>query len=175
MNSPLPAAPPEAAVDPPRRRAVAALRHAIETSDPGTVAALRRVDPTSPPPAFYRVTVGILDDYLPEAGRRRDALETGWAVVVAAIATAQPRFLSGTPLGKALAEARVAAMRVLRLLEANEAQLPDLVRNVVHQLVQKGQAFDPNDLADLVLTAGTDRARSPRRRIARDFYRHIGT
>jgi CRISPR type I-E-associated protein CasB/Cse2 len=143
----------------------------LEAADPGTLAALRRAAPTSPPAAFYRVSVSVLDDQLPEGGTRRDAAEARWVVVVSAMATAQG-LLARCPLGEALAKAGVAELRVLRLLEANDAQLADLVRHVVHQLVQKGQPFDPADLADLVLTAGTDRGPEPRRRIARSFYRH---
>jgi CRISPR type I-E-associated protein CasB/Cse2 len=167
-------APPHAV--PRRHRAVAALGRALqpERADPGTLAALRRADPASPPPAFYRVTVDVLDEHLPEAGPLRDALEIRWAVVVSAMANAQG-LLARVPLGEALARAGVAEMRVLRLLEAQDTQLADLVRHVVHQLVQKGQPFDPDDLADLVLTGGTDRAQEPRRRIARSYYRHADT
>ncbi len=74
------------------------------------------------------------------------------------------------PLGEALARAGVAEMRFRRLLEASAAQLPELVRNIVHQLAQKRQPFDPNDLADLVLAEDDDR--DTRRRIARAFYRY---
>lgn len=160
--------------EPKRHSAVAALRYALEAADPGTLAALRRLDPSSPPAAFYRVTVSALDDHLPEKGNRRDELEARWAVVVAAMATAHG-LLKPIPLGEALAKAGVAEMRVVRLLEAHEPQLAAVVRNVVHQLVQKAQAFEPNDLADLVLTDGTRHARESRRRIARSFYRHEGT
>jgi hypothetical protein len=160
--------------EPPRHRAVAALRRVLDDSDPGTLAALRRADPASPPAAFYRVTVTVLDDHLPEDGQRRAAEEARWSVVVSAMANAAG-LLARVPFGEALAKAGVAEMRVLRLLEAQDTQLPDLVRHVVHQLVQKAQPFDPNDLADLVLTAGTERASEPRRRIARSFYRHADT
>ncbi len=157
-----------------RHRAVAALRHALAAVDPGTIASLRRCDPDSPPAAFYRVTVDVLDEHLHQNGPRRDAEETRWAVVVSAMATAQG-LLAPVPLGEALARAGVAEMRVTRLLEASSAQLPEIVRNIVHQLVQKAQPFDPNELADLVLTAGSHHEREPRRRIARSFYRHEGT
>ena len=160
--------------EPRRHRAVATLRRILEDADPGTLAALRRAEATSPPAAFYRVTVGALDEHLPEGGRYRDAIEARWVVVVSARASAVD-FLSGVPLGEALARAEVAEVRVLRLLEAHDAQLADLVRHVVHQLVQKAQPFNPNDLADLVLTDGTERAQDPRRHIARNFYRHSGT
>ena len=158
-----------------RHRAVAAVRHALEAADPGTLAKLRRFNaPAAPPVAFYRITVDILDDYLPEAGARRDELEARWAVVVAAMACAQG-LLRPVPLGEALFKAEVAENRVLRLLEAQDTQLAVVVRNVVHQLVQKAQPFDPNDLADLVLTDGTERRQESRRRIARSFFRNERT
>jgi len=150
---------------------VVALQRALEASDPGTLAALRRADPASPPAAFYRIATSVLDEHLPESGPQRDALEARWSIVVSAMANAEG-LLARVPLGEALAKAGVAEMRVLRLLEANEAQLADLVRHAVHQLVQKAQPFDANELADLVLTVGTERGRDPRRRVARTFYRH---
>ena len=116
MNNPVPP-PTGAPAERPRHRAVAALQRVLQASDPGTLAALRRANWTSPPAAFYRVTVDVLDEHLPGAGGRRDALEARWAVVVSAMATAK-YFLVRVPLGEALARAGVAEMRVLRLLEA---------------------------------------------------------
>jgi CRISPR type I-E-associated protein CasB/Cse2 len=152
---------------------VATLRRTLEIADPGTLAALRRASSGSPPTAFYRVTVGVLDEVLPEGGARRDEEEARWSIVVSALAIAQG-FLAPVPLGKALAQAGIAEMRVVRLLEANADQLIELTRNIVRQLVQKGQSFDPNDLADLVLSAGTPNEKKSRRFIAREFYRHVG-
>lgn len=170
MTEPAPVAESAAPAKQTRRETVARLRHAIQHTDPGTVASLRRFNGDSvPPAAFYRLTVGLLDEILPEAGPHREAAEQRWAVIAAAMASAQG-FLSGVPLGEALAKAKVAEMRVLRLLEARAAQLPDLVRNVVHQLVQKGQSFDSNDLANLLLAPDDDR--TVRGHIARLYYRH---
>lgn len=164
--------PVPASTESPRRRVVNALRQRLSHADPGTLAALRRAGGSdSPPAAFYRLTVGILDEHdekLPEAGPLRDRIEARFSVVAAAMATGID-FLAPIPLGKALADADIAEMRVLRLLEASEAQLPELVRGMVHQLVQKGQPFDPQELADLVLNPDSP---APRRRIARDFYRY---
>jgi CRISPR-associated protein Cse2 (CRISPR_cse2) len=157
---------------PTRRDVVAKLAGVLEHADPGTLAALRRADPTSPPAAFYRVAGAALDEHIGEGGPLRDRLESGWTVILSAMARAQG-FLGTVPLGEALAKAGVAEMRVLRLMEAPAAQLPDLVRNVVHLLVQKGQRFDPNDLANLVLARDDDRG--PRRNIARSYYRHADT
>ena len=156
----------------PRRRAVNALWEKLKHADPGTLAALRRsAGSEAATVAFYRFATGILEDHyenLPDQGEWRDLLDARWSVVVAAMASGKD-FLARISLGRALAEADVAEMRVLRLLEAGEAQLPEIVRTLVHQLVQKGQPFDPHDLADLVLEPESE---WPRRRIARDFYRH---
>ncbi len=175
MIDPLPAPVDAAPRRTPRRELIAKLSAALERAEPGTVAALRRADPTSPPPAFYRLATAVLDEHLAQAaesGPLRDDLESRWTIIASAMASAQG-FLAAVPLGEALAKAGVAEMRFLRLLEAQASQLPELVRNVVHQLVQKGQPFDPNDLADLVLARDDDRG--PRRAIARSFYRHADT
>ena len=156
----------------PRHLAVNALRYAIERADPGTRAALKRADFAAPPTAFYRVTVDILDEDFAGGGTRRAEIEARWIVVAAAMASAEG-LLSRAPFGEALARAGVAEMRVLRLLEAHGSQLADLTRTIVHQLVQKAQSFDPQDLADLVLSDQTGREREPRARIARAFYRNF--
>lgn len=170
MNDPVPTSIEAPQPKPTLRDLVAKLRAALEHADPGTLAALRRFKADAlPPAAFYRLTVPLLDDSLPESGEYRDAKERQWGVIVAAMASAQG-FLAAVPLGEALAKAGVAEMRVLRLLEASAEQLPSLVRTVVHQLIQKGQPFDPTDLASLVLAADDNRA--PRRKIAQSFYRH---
>ncbi len=155
----------------PRRRAIGALRFAIENTDPGTVAKLRRMDASDPPAAFYRLSVGPLDELLAtEQGEWRNEAEKGWAVIVGAMARGIDFLDAYTPFGAALARAGVAESRVIRLLEARREQLPELVRHAVQQLVQKGQSWSPHDLADLVLAR--DDNREPRRRIARGFYRH---
>lgn len=164
--------PAEAPKKPTRRETVAKLRWAVENADPGTLAALRRWSGDSlPPPAFYHLTVGILDEDLADfaESKFRDDLDARWAVIASLMARAKG-FLKEVPLGEAMAKAGVAEMRLLRLLEANEQQLPDLVRNVVHQLVQKGQSFDPNDVANLLLDR--EEQKVPRSRIARFYCRN---
>ncbi len=167
-----PAPPQEKTAEPARHRAVSALRHALDAADPGTVAALRRASADSPPAAFYRLALAPLEEHLPPGGPPRDEYERRWTVVVSAMATALG-LLGRIPFGEALARSGIAEARVTRLLEAHDAQLADLVRHVVHQLVQKGEAFDPNDLADLVLSDGTSYAAHARRRIARFFFRYL--
>lgn len=156
----------------PLRRAVEAFREKLKHTDPSTLAALRRAAGSdAPPPAFYRFAGGVLEEIyerLPDQGDWRDDFDARWSIVVSAMANAKD-FLGHLPLGQALAEANVAELRVLRLLEAEGAQLPNLVRTMVHQLVQRGQPFDPIHLAWLVLEPDND---EPRRRIARDYYRY---
>lgn len=168
MNDPVSLSVPT--TKPTYREMVARLRNALDRADPGTLATLRKLKANAPlPSAFYRLTVDVLDDVLAEGGPVREEVERRYAVLVAAMANAQ-NFLGSVPLGEALAKAGVAEMRLLRLLEANPEQLPDLVRTLVHQLVQKGQVFDPNDLANLLLAREEDR--TSRSHIARSFYRH---
>jgi CRISPR type I-E-associated protein CasB/Cse2 len=161
-----------------RLRSLRALQWLLKRADAGTLARLRRGDSRSPPPDFFRVSVDLLDEVLPEKGERRDREESRWAVLVSVIAIAlgtTPQtggLLGSVPFGRALARAGVAEMRVLRLLEADDDQIAALVRHLVHQLVSKGQPFSLNDLADLVLDNGTERCERARRSIARDFYRH---
>lgn len=158
-------------------RALASLRHELEeVADAGTLAALRRMAPDAPPPAFFRLTSRALDDLLHRAGARREQLETRWATVVQAMALAVGRkgsfsLLAGPSLGAAVAKAQVAEMRVLRLLNAREEQMSDIVRGIVHQLVSHGQPFNVRQLAELVLF-DDERHETARRAIARDFYRH---
>lgn len=162
-----------------RRRALSALRFVLQRADAGVLARLRRADTRSPPPDFFRVSVEVLDEILPVQGPIRDEQESRWAVIVQAMAIAlgtnpaDGGLLGGVPFGEALARADVAEMRMLRLLEAREEQLPDLVRQLVSQLVGKGQPFSANDVADLILDGNSERGERARREIARNFYRHI--
>jgi hypothetical protein len=160
---------------PSQHRIVGKLRRILADSDRGTLAALRRMRHESPPAAFYRVIASVdeLDDLLFRS--RRDEGELRWAVVVSVLACGVGLFNVGTSFGEALAAAGVAEMRMLRLLEAHDETLAALVQPVVHQLVQKAQPFNPHELADLVLSDGTEHARAPRRRIARKFYQHSRT
>lgn len=161
-----------------RGRALGALRASLQRADPGVLAQLRRGDPSSPPPAFFRIAVGTLDEVLTARGAEYARDESRWAVVAKSMAMALGTagstggLLGTVPFGEALARAGVAERRVLQLLEAHDDRLATLVRHVVSQLVSKGQPFAPNDLADLVIDDGTERGETARRRIARHFYRH---
>jgi len=161
----------EAPAPPTPDTILAALRVALK--DPGTLAALRRADPDDPPPAFFRSTVGLLDRVSRGSGPARDDLERRWAGIAAALAAGES-MLGNVPLGAALARAGVAEMRLLRLLQAHDGSLLHAVRATVHQLVSKGQPFDPRDVVHLILSEGTAKEESVRRNIARQYYRHEG-
>jgi hypothetical protein len=150
-----------------RHQGVAAVRLALNSCNPSTLAALRKAAANTPPAAFHLLAARALDSQLPD-GPWIATLRQRWAVVVSAMASAE-ELLASTPLGEALFRAEVPELRVGRLLESHDAQLAEQVRHVVQQLVQRGQPFDPNDLADLVLTDGTPYAPQPRSRIARDY------
>lgn len=167
---------PDAAVADPsvaekRRRALGALRHRIDAADTGTLAHLRRMRPDEPAPTFYRMTTDLLDTFEAPSGAAREEAERRWAVIARALASSVG-MTSNVRLGAALAAARVAELRVLRLIEARGEQLADALFNLVHQLTSKGQTFNPNDLAALVLSDGRADEASVRRTLARDFYRN---
>lgn len=162
----------------PKREALFGLRAMLEHADPGALARLRRMDPERPPAEFFRFSVAVLDDLLPTTEARRRSQESRWAAIVKLMAIGlgtNPRgggLLSAVPLGQSLAQAKIAEMRVLRLLDARDAQLMELARHVVHQLVSKGVSFRIDDFAHLLLSSG-ERAESARREIARSYYRHL--
>lgn len=153
------------------RSAVWRLRRTLESADAGTLSALRRMAPEAPPLAFYRATVDLLDEGLPEAGPLRAERERQWAVIAQCMAQALD-LLGSARLGDAMAGAGVAERRLAQLLDARGNAVADILRTVVHQLVQRGQAFDPVDVAQLVLFETGDRAADIRRGIARNYYRH---
>jgi CRISPR type I-E-associated protein CasB/Cse2 len=154
-----------------RRAAIKAVRAALASADPGTLARLRRSKPSSPPPDFFRIAVGRLDKVIAPGGERRERDESRWALLMKIMAMVGD-LLGNVPFGEALAHAKVAERRVLQLLEAHEEQLPALTRQVVSQLVSKGQEVDITELANLILDHGSDGAEKARRQIARSFYRH---
>lgn len=162
------------------RAAVRGLTHDIDLRlPPGDVADLRRIRQGALAPAFWRLLVQHVEsaDLLVEPSREavRADQEQRWAVIMSALAQSQG-FHDGTPLGKALAEADVSEMRVMRLLNATDTPLYDLVRTAIHQLASKGATYDPLDIALLVLdqdaAVHASRGEFVRRRIARSYYRY---
>lgn len=141
----------------------------------GDIAALRRYRPgDGGSPVFWKLAVHYLepDGYLPEyEGAAREKAEKRWAAILAGMAETKGRHDKKRKLGKVLRDEDVKEHRVLRLLRARDLPLLRIVRSVVHQLSSAGAAFDWNDLAQLILSDGTKREKSVRRRIARDYYR----
>lgn len=150
---------------------VATLQVQLRHSDSATLAALRRADPSAPPMEFYRFSVDVLDDILPGDGLERCKKETQWLLIISSMARSVDLW-SRVDLGEAMARAKVAEARVVKLLEARGNGLADILRTIVQQLVQKGQSFNPVDIAKLVLSLGSDTEKETRRKIARNFYRH---
>ncbi len=151
---------------------VARLAAAVdEQLSPGDLADLRRLRPEDPSsPAFWKLCVAHLSTVLPPDGEHREEAERRWAAVLGVLAHLRGLHRPDRPLGRALAEAGLSELRLLRLLRARGQALYDVVRGVVHYLAQKAEPADLGQLADLVLDQDGDRAESIRRRIARDFY-----
>lgn len=149
-----------------------------EVLSPGELAELRRLRYDEPGgPAFWRLVARRIEpaSRLPEDGPARVEAERRWAVILRAVAELASLHRPGRRLGIALAAAGVSEGRVLRLLRAHGEVLFDAVRTTTHQLATAGEPVDATDLAHLVLSSERDREEEVRRRIARDFYRHLET
>jgi CRISPR type I-E-associated protein CasB/Cse2 len=148
-----------------------ASRLAREDYPSGSLAGLRRLDPSKPDGAAFWWMVA---EYAPSAFENpRDAGVL--AAVVHAMAIAHPfhRPLSGRrSLGEALAEAGVSEARLLRLLRLRADKLPDELRRLARLMASKGDdgRFDWSCAPGLLLWQG-DAGERVRRDIARDYYR----
>jgi CRISPR system Cascade subunit CasB len=139
---------------------------------PGTVAALRKLDPSSfGNPAFWHVVTQYLGDQLPAGGEGRDAAERRWAAVLCGMATTAGLNRPGRSAGEALADAGYSELRFDRLLRATGDRLHVGLRAAGHFLASKGEHADWTDLARLALTEGSERTESARRTLARTYYR----
>lgn len=154
-----------------RRALVAHLAALAERSlSPADLADLRRLRPEDPSsPAFWRLCAAYLSGSLPD-GTDRDEAERRWAAVLGALAHLRGLHRPDRPLGRALAEAGLSEMRLLRLLRARDGALYDAARGVVHYLSQRAAPADLAQLADLLLDQDGDRAEAIRRQVARNFY-----
>jgi len=151
---------------------VLGLCRAIETMPPGDRAQLRRLRPGEvEPPAFWRLVTGPLAsefDSLGEASREKR--EQAWGLIASAIARSGMAFDSRRRLGRAMAEAGITELRLLRLLRADSAQLPAQAHSVGQLLASKGQATHWIDFAHLILSTGRSDHERARRQIARDYF-----
>lgn len=150
------------------------LAHAIdEVLPPGDVAELRRLAPHDPAsPAFFKLVASVLPEgTLPRDGFRRDEAERLWAVIFSCLATLRGMHLPGHRLGRALADAGISELRVVRLLRARGEALLDAVPVIARTLAVKGELVDCTEIARLLLDE--QHAEQVRRRIARDYFARI--
>lgn len=170
------------------RRLIAALARDLDESSEhplprGLVVALRRED-GGMSPRFYDLASSMLEEDLARWPGEPDLTEAErrWARVVWVLAQLAGQHRPGISFGTALARARVAEPRVVRLLRAQGDALHAAVRAVVPPLLQQAIELDLTDIAALILSApepmrpGGFHAEEPervRRRIARDFYRAL--
>jgi len=145
-----------------------------EVLSPGDVASLRRMrwDEVGCP-AFWRLIASHLAGEMPPDGRVREEAERRWTVILQALAELRGLHRGGASLGRTLAEAEIAELRVIKLLRADGEPLFDAVRIIAHHLATKAAPVDTTDLARLVLSAGRRDAEEVRRRVARDFYSQL--
>lgn len=150
-------------------RVVHAIHAALErgTISPGDAAALRRLQPEDPSsPAFWRVFLG----YVKPPEEPSVELQRRWAIILNAVAQLVGLNAAPIPLGRALRDARLSELRLIRLLRADSQRIADAVRHTARFLASKGQSVNLADLADLVLTTERRRGERVRRRIARHYY-----
>jgi len=154
---------------------VGRLVHAInELLPPGDVAELRRLDIHDPSsPVFFKLLIVSVEPHvaLPTAGEPRDRAEQRWAAVLRGLAAMKDLHRPGRPLGKALAEAGLSELRLVRLLRVRGDTLFDEVRACVNYLASKNEGCNLTDVAKLVLLTDPQRAERHRRSIARAYYR----
>lgn len=149
----------------------------------GDRAALRRMHDGRPDGmVFWKLASRYLEpeDLLrPRHDPRRHAVERAWAAVFATAARLEGKHRGNFHLGRAMAEAGVSEARFQRLYAARGKTLLDALRGVVHQLASSGAQVDLGDVAELLLSDGSDRERNGvlweddvRHKLALDFYRN---
>lgn len=149
----------------------------------GDRAALRRMQDGKPDGmVFWKIAARYLEPeglLLARDDPSRTAVERAWAAVLATAARLEGQHRRNFKLGRALAEAGVSEARIQRLYAAHGDALLDALRGVVHQLASSGHLVDLGDIAELVLSDGSDLEHegvlwedSVRHELALDFYRH---
>ena len=144
----------------------------------GDVAGLRKLDPLRPTEsAFWKVCGQIgIDQSAPKLIR-------SWSIVFRIIAAGTKVGETRTdgphdgnvPLGKAMAQAGYSQNRLKTLLDADAIALLAFAERMAGFLHSKGQKFNCNDAARLVMTEHRtpDQRDRDRTRIARDYYRQL--
>ena len=150
----------------------------------GDMAQLRRLDPERPACSlFWKIMLdyGVTDPSDPDRDDQR--LERAWANVVSTIAEGtkvgeketQGPHDEKIPMGSALATAGYSERRLNALLNAREDQITRLTNQAAKFLHKKGQNYNCNDLARLMLTNLRSEAQrnADRTHAARQFHRTI--
>jgi len=162
----------------PRNAAKIAARLTRRDITTGDMAGLRKLDPRRPTESAFWKVCGQLE--IDQAATR---IVESWAVMFRIIATGTKVGEERTegphdgsmPLGKALAQSGYSQNRIKTLLDADEIALLPIVERTARFLQSKGQKFNCNDAARLVMTEhrSPEQRDRDRTRIARDYYRQL--
>ena len=155
-----------------------AWRLTVRDVTPGDVARLRRMDPDlRVEDIWWKVAKDAGLDYA------NNRLSRVWATVAAMVAevTKVRDFDTTTlheglvPLGEALARAGCSELRFQTLLTADEDAIPSYMAHGVRLMKSRGQTFNMNDAARLMLSEFRTKEErdADRTRIARDYYRTV--
>ena len=117
--------------------------------------------------AFYRLYVELIAPDHPGGEEH----ERRWAMILSGM-TRLPH-QPGRNAGSTLAEHGLAERRFVRLLDADAQHLASELRSIVSFLAAKGGSANWTDLADLVLSADSERRDGVRRRLAAAYYRTL--
>jgi CRISPR type I-E-associated protein CasB/Cse2 len=142
----------------------------------GSLAELRRMDPTAPvlPPVFWTTLFG----QIPEDLHIGDKAERAWAVILQGMAEMAPEsHRQKHGVGSALAETKYSEPRFIRLLRADDDALAHEVGTVCRWLSAKAEAVDWVDFAGFIMARLTkpDRKESESRThgLSRDYFRAL--
>lgn len=136
----------------------------------GDLAELRRMDPHSPGPAYFKLEGLVLDDQLPGDEAERVDLETRWAAIIVGLALLGDLHCPPRRLGTALAEAQYSEVRFAKLIRADAERLTDELPMLARFLAARGVAADWTSAARLILSADRPDYERHRRNLARDYY-----
>lgn len=136
----------------------------------GDRAALKRWAPEQPLPlAYYRLWLREAGDDLPAENQNEPWMTVVWGLALMGESAHRP----GKPLGEVLALTGYHEARLERLLAAPDELRIELFMGVVRFLAAKGEGFDWTGAATFLLATEADAREAVRRRIARDYYRHL--
>jgi len=146
------------------------LEHGGGTLTSGDVASLRRMDPSRPAAAFFKLAGVVLDGSLPLESHGRTEAETRWAAIVAGLACLGDLHRRGVRLGSALVDAGFSELRFARLLRADADRLVDELPMLARFLAAKGVPADWTQAAWLILSSDRSDDERARRNLAHDYY-----